>query len=51
MKLKFKKYSGKPEKNRLIDAMKGKAVDRVPNFEILIEEHKYQVSEKGKRRT
>ncbi|MHB1347608.1 MAG: uroporphyrinogen decarboxylase family protein [Candidatus Humimicrobiaceae bacterium] len=38
MKLKFKEYSGKPDKNRLINAMKGEPVDRVPNFEVLIED-------------
>ncbi|MFH1615825.1 MAG: uroporphyrinogen decarboxylase family protein [Planctomycetota bacterium] len=36
MKLGFKEYSGKPDKNRLINALKGEPVDRVPNFEILI---------------
>ncbi len=38
MKLEFKEYSGKPDKNRLINAMKGEPVDRVPNFEVLIED-------------
>ena len=36
MALKFKEYPGKPDKNRLINAMKGEPVDRVPNFEIFI---------------
>lgn len=38
LKLEFKGYKGKPDKQRLIDAMLGKPVDRVPNMEALIED-------------
>jgi uroporphyrinogen decarboxylase len=38
MKLQFNEYQGKPDKNRIINAMKGEAVDRVPNFEVTIED-------------
>jgi uroporphyrinogen-III decarboxylase len=38
MKLKFKPYSGKPDKQRIINAIKGEPVDRVPNLEALIED-------------
>jgi hypothetical protein len=38
MKLKFRREPGKPDKNRIISAMKGEPVDRVPNFEILIQD-------------
>lgn len=38
MKLRFKEYSGKPDKQRLINAIIGEPVDRVPNFEILYED-------------
>jgi uroporphyrinogen-III decarboxylase len=38
MKLKFKEYIGKPDKQRLISAIIGEPVDRVPNFEILYED-------------
>jgi len=31
-------YSGKPDKKRIINAIQGESVDRVPNFEILIED-------------
>ena len=31
-------YAGEPDKNRLIAVMQGKKIDRVPNFEILIED-------------
>ena len=36
MVLEFAEYIGKPDKSRIINAMKGEPVDRVPNFEILI---------------
>lgn len=36
MKLEFAEYTGKPDKSRIINAMKGEPVDRVPNFEIFI---------------
>src|SRR3990172_3201548 len=38
MKLKLKDYKGKPDKQRIINAITGKPIDRVPNFEILIED-------------
>ena len=31
-------YDGAPDKQRLIDAMRGERTDRVPNFEVLIED-------------
>ena len=31
-------YTGRPDKERLIAAMRGRKVDRVPNFEVLIED-------------
>lgn len=31
-------FQGKPDKNRLIAAMRGEPTDRVPNFEVLIED-------------
>ena len=31
-------YTGRPDKERLIAAMRGQEVDRVPNFEVLIED-------------
>lgn len=34
----FKKYIGKPDKKRFISAMKREPIDRVPNFEVLIED-------------
>lgn len=34
----FKPYSGKPDINRLISAMKRREVDRVPNVEVVIED-------------
>jgi len=34
----FEPYAGKPDINRLVAAYKGKKTDRVPNFEILIED-------------
>jgi len=36
MRLEFEEYVGKPDKNRIINALKGEPVDRVPNFEIFI---------------
>jgi len=36
--LKIEPYRGEPDKNRLIACMRGKKTDRVPNFEILIED-------------
>jgi len=38
MKLQFKPYQGKPDKQRIINAIKGEPVDRVPNLEALIED-------------
>ncbi len=38
MKLKLKDYLGAPDKQRIINAIIGEPVDRVPNFEILIED-------------
>lgn len=38
MKLKLKDYKGKPDKERILNAITGEPVDRVPNFEILIED-------------
>jgi hypothetical protein len=32
------RYEGPPDKHRLIAAMRGEKTDRVPNFEILIED-------------
>ncbi|TFG59767.1 MAG: hypothetical protein E4H36_13200 [Spirochaetales bacterium] len=34
----FEPYEGKPDKNRLIAAYRGEQIDRVPNFEVLIED-------------
>jgi uroporphyrinogen-III decarboxylase len=34
----FEPYIGEPDKQRLIDALKKKPVDRVPNWEVLIED-------------
>ena len=34
----YEPYEGKPDKNRLIAAYKGEKTDRVPNFEVLIED-------------
>ena len=36
--LKIEPFAGEPNKERLIAAMRGESVDRVPNFEILIED-------------
>jgi len=36
--LKIDPYPGRPDKGRLISCMRGEKVDRVPNFEILIED-------------
>ncbi len=38
MKLRFKEYRGGPDKQRLLNAIVGEPVDRVPNFEILFED-------------
>jgi uroporphyrinogen decarboxylase len=38
MGLRFNEYEGKPDRDRLIRAVLGREVDRVPNFEILIED-------------
>ena len=38
MGLKFKDYISKQDKQRIINAVAGEPVDRVPNFEILIED-------------
>jgi hypothetical protein len=35
----FEPYSGKPDKRRLIATYRGEPTDRVPNFEVLIEDH------------
>jgi uroporphyrinogen-III decarboxylase len=34
----FNSYSGRPDKNRFIKALRRQPVDRVPNFEVLIED-------------
>ena len=34
----FESYSGEPDIHRLLDAFKHKKIDRVPNFEVLIED-------------
>jgi 5-methyltetrahydrofolate--homocysteine methyltransferase len=34
----YEPYEGKPDINRLLDAFKRKKIDRVPNFEVLIED-------------
>ena len=36
--IKIEAFEGQSDKNRLIDCMRGKKTDRVPNFEILIED-------------
>ena len=36
--MKFEPYSGEPDVQRLLDAFRRKKVDRVPNFEVLIED-------------
>jgi 5-methyltetrahydrofolate--homocysteine methyltransferase len=36
--MKFEPYKGEPDINRLLDAFKRKEIDRVPNFEVLIED-------------
>ena len=35
--IKIEAFEGQSDKNRLIDCMRGKKTDWVPNFEILIE--------------
>jgi len=40
--LKIEPFEGKPDKNRLMDCIRGKRTDRVPNFEILIEDQHVQ---------
>ena len=34
----YEPYDGEPDINRLLDAFKRKKIDRVPNFEVLIED-------------
>ena len=36
--MQFESYEGEPDINRLLDAFKHKKIDRVPNFEVLIED-------------
>ncbi len=36
--MQFEPYEGEPDINRLLDAFKHKKIDRVPNFEVLIED-------------
>ena len=36
--MKFEPYKGEPDINRLFDAFKHRKIDRVPNFEVLIED-------------
>jgi 5-methyltetrahydrofolate--homocysteine methyltransferase len=36
--MEFESYSGEPDIQRLLDAFKHKKIDRVPNFEVLIED-------------
>jgi 5-methyltetrahydrofolate--homocysteine methyltransferase len=36
--MKFEPYEGEPDINRLLDAFKHRKIDRVPNFEVLIED-------------
>lgn len=36
--MKFEPYKGEPDINRLIEAFKHRKIDRVPNFEVLIED-------------
>ncbi|OQA21850.1 MAG: hypothetical protein BWY60_00462 [Actinobacteria bacterium ADurb.Bin346] len=37
-KIKFDSYAGQCDKNRFIAALRHQPVDRVPNFEVLIED-------------
>jgi hypothetical protein len=34
----FRGYEGEPDINRLLDAFKHRKIDRVPNFEVLLED-------------